>query len=187
MPLDVTLKHRAASILIALDQQAVKRPLTYDLTQTLLALGPVVIERVVISQLHEFTFYANMLVKTGAMISEVDCRPSDASNLALRLNIPIFVAEDLMAQGGFMPDAEGNYRPADWFEISQRTANTEEEKARIARMRETKWSSLRAASVDQMVEQREQLLQEFVATLTNEQARLLEKSVFSEFLAGCLG
>ncbi len=180
-------KHEAASILMSLEQQAVKRPLTYDLTQTLLGLGQVVIERIVINRLHESTFYANLSVKTGSTVSAVDCRPSDAINLALRLNTPIFVAEDLMEQGGFLPDAAGNYRQADWFAISQRMASTEQEKANMAKLRNTNWSSVRSAQLEQMVEQREQLLQEFVETLTNERAKLLEESEFSEFLAGFWG
>jgi RNA polymerase sigma factor (sigma-70 family) len=81
-------------------QQEFKRPMTYDLMRTLLELAQVTVAGVVIARLHEETYYSNLTVKTATGTAEVDCRPSDAINLAVRLGVPIFVAEEVMDQAG---------------------------------------------------------------------------------------
>jgi bifunctional DNase/RNase len=50
-------------------------------------------------------FYATLFVRVNGQAHEVDARPSDALNLALRLNAPIFVAAEVMEVAGVMPDA----------------------------------------------------------------------------------
>ena len=92
-----------------IEEYKLKRPMTYDLTKTLLEVGHINVERVTISRLHENTFYARLIVKAEAAVSEVDCRPSDAISLALRVNAPIFIAAEVMEQCGFSPDANGDY------------------------------------------------------------------------------
>jgi RNA polymerase sigma factor (sigma-70 family) len=88
------------AIWLYLKQLQTPRPLTFDLFKTLLALGQTVVERVIVVRLHENCFYSNLVVKTAVGAAEVDCRPSDAINMALRLAVPIFVAEEVMAQAG---------------------------------------------------------------------------------------
>jgi RNA polymerase sigma factor (sigma-70 family) len=87
-----------------LKQEESKRPLTFDLLKTLLALGQVTVEQVTVARLVENTYYSNLLVHAGASTVEVDCRPSDAINLALRLNVPILVAEEVLEQAGKAAD-----------------------------------------------------------------------------------
>ncbi|MCX6048455.1 MAG: DUF151 domain-containing protein [Chloroflexi bacterium] len=86
-------------------RREVPRPMMYELLKTLLDLGQMTLEQVVINRLHEKIFYSNLILKTGATITEIDCRPSDAVNLALRLGVPIFVAEEVMEQTGNALDA----------------------------------------------------------------------------------
>jgi RNA polymerase sigma factor (sigma-70 family) len=88
----------ADAILLCLKQMQTPRPLTFDLFKTLLTIGQIVVERVMVVRIHENTFYSNLVVKTETGVAEVDCRPSDAINMALRLGAPIFVAEEVMAQ-----------------------------------------------------------------------------------------
>jgi hypothetical protein len=54
------------------------------------------VERVTISRLQAEVFYATLTVQAHDHTQEVDARPSDALNLALRLNVPIFVAPEVM-------------------------------------------------------------------------------------------
>jgi RNA polymerase sigma factor (sigma-70 family) len=82
------------AIALYLKQLQTPRPLTFDLFKTLLTLGQIVVERVIVVRLHENCFYSNLVMKTAAGAAEVDCRPSDAINMALRLGVPIFVAEE---------------------------------------------------------------------------------------------
>jgi RNA polymerase sigma factor (sigma-70 family) len=92
--------YEGESIVLHLKQWQTPRPMTYELFKTVLDLGGIVVERVVIARLHENCFYSNLSVKTGSTMAEVDCRPSDAINLALRLGVPIFVDEVVMTQAG---------------------------------------------------------------------------------------
>jgi RNA polymerase sigma factor (sigma-70 family) len=97
--------YEGESILLHLKQKQTPRPLTYDLFKTVLDLGQIVIEQAVVARLHENCFYANLVVTTGSTRAEVDCRPSDAINLAVRLGVPIFVAAEVMEQAGKPLDA----------------------------------------------------------------------------------
>jgi RNA polymerase sigma factor (sigma-70 family) len=78
------------------------RPLTIDLAARLLEVTGARIERVVISRLHESVFYASVVVGR----EEVDARPSDALNLAVRVGAPIYVGEEVLEQAGFPPDGD---------------------------------------------------------------------------------
>jgi bifunctional DNase/RNase len=89
---------------ILLHEQGVKRPrpLTHDLIKNMfLGLGAVV-ERIVINDLKENTFFARIFIKEenelGKKIIEVDARPSDSIALALRFNSRIFVTKDVFGR-----------------------------------------------------------------------------------------
>ena len=71
------------------------RPLAYDLMARVLQVAEIPVERVAVTQLRDTIFYATVWVKVGERVHEVDARPSDALNLALRMRVPIFVAPEL--------------------------------------------------------------------------------------------
>jgi hypothetical protein len=73
-----------------------QRPLTHDLlANTIMALKGRV-ERVEVCSLHDNTFFAKLVIEHGGEAVEVDARPSDAIALAVRLEAPIFVAEEVL-------------------------------------------------------------------------------------------
>ncbi len=76
------------------------RPMTPDLTVELLKAAGARIERVVIESARELTFYASVTVTAGGESHEVDARPSDALNLAVRVGAPVFVAAEVLDQSG---------------------------------------------------------------------------------------
>ncbi|MBX3013555.1 MAG: bifunctional nuclease family protein [Caldilineaceae bacterium] len=90
----------AESITLHLLNQAVPRPLTYDLMAKLLEAIGVHLEEVRIERLHESTFYAIIKIRNGETLHEIDARPSDAMALALRMKGPIWVADEVMSQAG---------------------------------------------------------------------------------------
>ncbi len=72
------------------------RPMTHDLLgQAIEALGSRVLS-VVISRLHENTFYARLNLEKDGSSVELDCRPSDAIALAVQCDASIFVSEDVI-------------------------------------------------------------------------------------------
>ncbi len=87
----------ASSIKMKVTDVQMPRPLTHDLLlATIEGLGARV-ERVLIDDLVEGTFYAKIILKTqDEKESSIDARPSDGIALAVRAGAPIFVAEDVL-------------------------------------------------------------------------------------------
>jgi bifunctional DNase/RNase len=97
----------ATSISVALGRERLARPLTHDLIKILLERCGVKVDRVVIDDLWQSTFYAKLhLVRNGERF-EVDCRPSDAIAVGLRYDASIWVAEDVLAEA-HVRDENGN-------------------------------------------------------------------------------
>jgi bifunctional DNase/RNase len=93
---------------IALEIEGIKppRPLTHDLLKQVIdSLGASVIE-VLIDELKENTFYAKIILEVSALTNEIDSRPSDAIALAVRSQVPIYVAESVMQIAAFAPSEE---------------------------------------------------------------------------------
>ncbi|WP_309714450.1 bifunctional nuclease family protein [Armatimonas sp.] len=83
----------------ALQKTAPERPLTHDLLRNLLDKLGASLDRVVLDDLWQGTFYAKLhLIREKAPALEIDCRPSDAIALALRVRAPIFVAEHVLVE-----------------------------------------------------------------------------------------
>ncbi|MGH2521546.1 MAG: bifunctional nuclease domain-containing protein [Anaerolineales bacterium] len=92
-------------IALQLAGKSALRPLTHELTVRLLEAAQLALEQVAVTRLHEECFYATLWVRTkGGQAQEIDARPSDALALALRLNVPIFVAEEVMDSQGVEPE-----------------------------------------------------------------------------------
>jgi hypothetical protein len=86
----------ANAIAIEIEKVAAPRPMSHDLTRNLIRHLNARLERVVISELKEDTFFAVLWLRQGDETMAVDARPSDAIALALRADCPIFVAEQVM-------------------------------------------------------------------------------------------
>lgn len=88
--------YEANAIALEIEKVATPRPMTHDLIKTLLHGLGTGIRKVVVSELKDDTFYAVIwLDKDGELIS-VDSRPSDALAVALRLDCPIYVEENVL-------------------------------------------------------------------------------------------
>ncbi len=91
---------QAEALAIAMRLQSVQppRPMTHDLLQAALEQLSVKVTRVVVSDIRDATYFAEIhLVRDGDSVV-VDSRPSDAIALALRADAPIFVGEKVAAQ-----------------------------------------------------------------------------------------
>ena len=71
------------------------RPMTHDLLGNVIGALGAKVEKVVISDLKNHTYYATIHLKTGGKIIKVDSRPSDAIAVGVATNVPIFVAEEV--------------------------------------------------------------------------------------------
>jgi hypothetical protein len=96
----------ASAIAMRLQGLAAERPLTHDLFAAALERLGVRVERVVISELSDETYHARIHLERDGVQVEVDARPSDALALAVRAEVQIFAAEDVLAQAGLAADPD---------------------------------------------------------------------------------
>ncbi len=86
----------ANAIAIEIEKMAAPRPMTHDLTRNLIQNLNASLDRVVINELRDDTFFAVLWLTQGTEAITIDARPSDAIALALRSDCPIYVSEQVM-------------------------------------------------------------------------------------------
>jgi uncharacterized protein len=86
----------ANAIAIEIEKVAAPRPMTHDLTRNLIHHLNGTLERIVITELRDDTFFATLWLRQDDEQIAIDARPSDAIALALRADCPIFVSEQVM-------------------------------------------------------------------------------------------
>jgi len=86
----------ANAIASEIEKVSTSRPMTHDLTRNLVHYLKATLERVVINELRDDTFFATLWLRQEEEPIAVDARPSDAIALALRADCPIFVSEQVI-------------------------------------------------------------------------------------------
>ena len=91
---------------IALEMEQIKppRPMTHDLLKNIILGHESSVREVVISELHEGTFFAQIHIQSQGNSIELDARPSDAIALAIRFQAPVYVAEEVLHEAGIEAD-----------------------------------------------------------------------------------
>jgi uncharacterized protein len=94
----------AAAIKMKVSNLRCPRPLTHDLLSTLIEQIGAKLEQVIINKLEGNTFYARLMIrrKYDNVLLDIDARPSDSIALALRLNTPVFVEEEVFEKLQFL-------------------------------------------------------------------------------------
>src|ERR1700729_808932 len=88
----------AAAILMKLQGASAPRPLTHDLLVNVLAELGVDVARVTVTELRENTFYASITVVQNGTELEIDSRSSDAIAVAVRAQVPIYAADEVIEE-----------------------------------------------------------------------------------------
>ena len=91
-------------LVLGLCERRTPRPMTFDLMTRLMEACDVRLEKAAITAFHDNIFHATMWVDGGGRVHEIDARPSDAFNLALRVHAPMFVAAELFERMSLTPD-----------------------------------------------------------------------------------
>jgi len=93
----------AAAIKMKVSNIRPPRPLTHDLLKNVIEKMEGQLERVVINKLEGSTFYARLIVKkSDGKTIDIDARPSDSIAIALRLDAPVFVEEEVFQKLQFL-------------------------------------------------------------------------------------
>jgi bifunctional DNase/RNase len=88
--------YEANAIALEIEKVQTPRPMTHDLLKNVILGLDVQVQKVVVSELKEDTFYAIIWMERDGQTISLDSRPSDALALALRLDCPIFVSEQVL-------------------------------------------------------------------------------------------
>lgn len=85
--------YEANAIALEIEKISTPRPMTHDLIRNLLFGLTTGVRKVVVSELRDDTFFALIWIERNGEMIAVDCRPSDALAVALRLDCPIYVED----------------------------------------------------------------------------------------------
>lgn len=86
----------ATAMATELEGVKMARPMTHDLLKRIVEEVGASVSRIIVTDLRENTFYAEIELLVGGKLHSLDARPSDAISLALRTGCPIFVARDVI-------------------------------------------------------------------------------------------
>jgi bifunctional DNase/RNase len=96
----------ADAITLQLQGMEAPRPLTHDLLKSVIETLGAEVLHIVINSLERNTYFARIVLDMNGETMEIDSRPSDAIALAVRVSVPIYIAEEVMDQAGMMPEEE---------------------------------------------------------------------------------
>lgn len=91
----------ATAIAFALERVETPRPMTHDLLKNLLDELGVSVERVVVTELRDSTFFAEIHLQRNGQSHTISSRPSDAIALAARTGTPIFADESVLSEASY--------------------------------------------------------------------------------------
>ncbi len=93
----------ADAITIALQGNEVARPLTHDLLKSVITQTGAVPSHIFVNDLRDETFFARIVLDVNGRHVEIDSRPSDAIALAVRIKVPIYVADFILDKASIVP------------------------------------------------------------------------------------
>ena len=109
----------ANAIALQIENVATPRPMTHDLLRNVIHDLKADVQRIVVCDLKDNTFYALIYLTVNGDTVAVDARPSDAIALALRVRVPIFVEDTVIDNAktlDFTPDKADSERLQKWLE-----------------------------------------------------------------------
>jgi bifunctional DNase/RNase len=111
--------YEANAIALEIEKVTTPRPMTHDLLKNLLLGLETRVHRVVVNDLRDDTFYAVIWLEKDGQVISLDSRPSDALALALRVDCPIYVEDDVLKSSkvsGATTDKVSNEELRKWLE-----------------------------------------------------------------------
>jgi bifunctional DNase/RNase len=106
----------ANAIALELEKVSTPRPMTHDLLKNILEGLGITVQQIIVNDLKENTFYATIELNYNGSVVSIDSRPSDAIALALRVNAPIFVTENVVTQAKNIEVSEEKEETDKWKE-----------------------------------------------------------------------
>ena len=98
--------YEANAIMLEIEKVVTPRPMTHDLLKNVLVGLNTHVQKIVVTNIKDDTFYAVIWLERDGTIISIDSRPSDALALALRIDCPIFVEDGVLKSSKSQPNAQ---------------------------------------------------------------------------------
>lgn len=98
--------YEAQAIAIEIEKIVPHRPMTHDLFRSLARQFHINVTEIVISELREGIFFAQIVCSDGLKERQIDARPSDAIAIGLRFNVPIYATEAILSEAGILSEEQ---------------------------------------------------------------------------------
>ena len=111
--------YEANAIALEVEKTTTRRPMTHDLLKNLIHGLNAEVQRIVVTELRDDTFYAVIWMDQQGDTVCLDASPSDALALALRSDCPIYVTEEVLRAAKLVPsaaDSSASDELRHWFE-----------------------------------------------------------------------
>ena len=129
----------AQAIAVALEKMNPSRPLTHDLMKNFMTAFAIDLHEIIISDVQEGIFFSKLICSSEHDTIEVDSRTSDAIALAVRFGCPIYTYDNILSSVGIVMEDE-----------KETEAATEEKKEESSTLTESKGSSLKSMSTEEL-------------------------------------
>jgi hypothetical protein len=109
----------ANAIALKIENISTPRPMTHDLVKNFLDKLKISVEKIVVTDVRDNTFYAMIHCRSNDQVITIDSRPSDAIALSLRANAPIFVEDEVVKKAHslkFDENLEDSEKLKKWLE-----------------------------------------------------------------------
>jgi len=98
----------AHAIAVIIEGVDVPRPLTSDLLSSIMNRLGASVDSIIITDIRDHIFYANIILNANWLEMKIDSRPSDAIAIAVRTGAPIYVEEAVLDKAGIKPDQDSD-------------------------------------------------------------------------------
>ena len=117
----------ADAIAMAIQGHEPQRPMTHDLLKALIGDLDSQITHILVNDIQDNTFFARIVIEQRGRTIEVDARPSDAVALAVRTEVPIYIADHVLEQAGVFFDEDEQPGSAEAASLQEPSAESEPE------------------------------------------------------------
>jgi len=142
----------AQAIAIEIEKVKPSRPMTHDLFRAIGNDLNFTVEEIIISNLKEGVFFAQIMITDGIKHIAIDSRPSDAIAIGLRFDAPIYTYEHILSEAGILvEDTEEEQEDSELEEASSRTSEAVVETGKEGKSKKPS-SDLKSLSLDKLNE-----------------------------------
>ena len=135
----------AQAIAVELEKMIPNRPLTHDLIKSFCVTYDVVIKEVLIYKFVEGVFFSKLICEKDGAISEIDSRTSDAIDVGVRFNSPIFTLSNIIDEASITNEEENEFESDDIFDEDAAVEDKKEASSLISHSVEDLEKQLQAA------------------------------------------